>query len=430
MSMSSGSTTTSTSVSTPPAPSEGARRRALEGIRILDITWVGAGPSAGRTLAHHGAEVIHIESRQRIDIIRRGPFPEDQPGIDRGIHFPIFNSGKLGVTINHGTPDGQRLMHRLGALCDVVITNLLPKSLDHHHLAYEDFRQVKPDIIYLSMPQNGNTGPYRDHPGVGGTFQGFVGISELLGWPDRAPLTMNTPWTDWLGPVFANIAILAALRVRRETGQGQFIDLSQGECAIHCLETAILDYTMNGRIQRRTGNRHQSMAPHGVYPCQGVERWITIAVGTDEEWRGLCRVAEEHTPHQPWMQDRRFATMLRRLAHAEELDEQIAAWTRRFTAEDLMRRLQAAGVPAGVVQNAADVLADPQLTHRGHFTYLDHAELGMFANHGTGFILSHTPRQIERSAPLFGEHNFDICVGLLGLSDTEFAELVDAQVIW
>jgi len=214
--------------------------------------------------------------------------------------------------------------------------------------------------------------------------------------------------------------VIGALDYRGRTGRGQYIELSQLEAAIHCLETAILDYTVNGREQGRIGNRHPQASPHGAYRCLGDDRWCAIAVFTEQEWRSFCRVVG----NPPWTGDSRFATLADRLENADELDCLVEEWASRQSAERVMDLMQAAGIAAGVVKNSQDLHADPQLKHRNHYRVLDHPEIGPSTYDMPAYRLSKTPTQLTMPAPCLGEHNQFVCSEFLRISDEDFVELL------
>jgi benzylsuccinate CoA-transferase BbsF subunit len=269
----------------------------------------------------------------------------------------------------------------------------------------------------------GRSGPHRDVMGFGTVLQAAAGLAHLTGWPDRPPTIPGVAYTDWTTPFFGLVALLAALDYRRRTGQGQYIDVSNLEVGVNCLETAILDYTVNRRIQTRAGNEcmvgdSPGAAPHGVYRCQGVNRWCALTVGGDQEWRRFCDILG----NPPWTQDARFTTALRRIKHRDALNGLVESWTCQYPAEDIMARLQQAGIAAGVVQNAADLARDPQLIHRGQSVCLDHPEVGVQRYDAPAFHLTASPAQL-RPVPTLGQHNAAVFKGLLGLSDAEYAAL-------
>ncbi len=391
---------------------------------------MGVGPIVTRYLADFGAEVIRIESRTRLDSFRYAPpFVAEKPGVERSGQFLSLNTSKCHVTLNLNHPQARDLTRRLIAQADVVAENFTPHVMEQWHFTYADLCQLKPDLIMLSLSMEGRTGPHRAVHGFGTVLQAAAGLSHLMGWPDRPPLIPGTAYTDWTTPFFGLVALLAALDYRRRTGKGQYIDISNLEVGVNCLETAILDATVNGREQVRAGNELMvgdlpAAAPHGVYRCQGENRWCAIAVLTDQEWTRFCAALE----HPSWTREPRFATILARVRHRGELNALVEAWTSQLPAEEVMRRLQAVGIAAGVVQSAADLAHDPQLAHRGHSVILDHPEVGPQRYDGPGFHLTASPARLH-PVPLLGQHNVYVFKELLGLSDQEYNAL-DAEGIF
>jgi benzylsuccinate CoA-transferase BbsF subunit len=395
--------------------------QALAGLRVIDFTWVGVGPLLTKCLADFGAEVIRLESRTHLDSFRYAPpFVEDNPGLERSGQFLQLNTSKYHATLNLAHPQGRALARRLIAGADVVAENFTSHVMEKWRLTYEDLRQVKPDLVMISLSMEGRSGPHRDALGFGTVLQAAAGLAYLTGWPDRPPAIPGVAYTDWTTPFFGLVALLAALDYRRRTGQGQYIDVSNLEVGVNCLETAILDYTVNGRIQLRAGNEWMvgelpGAAPHGVYRCQGAQRWCAIAVWNDQEWRRFGAALG----HPAWTQEPRFTTALGRVKHRQELNALVESWTSPQRAEDVMQRLQAAGIAAGVVQSAADLACDPQLVHRGQDVFLEHPEVGLQRYDAPAFQLSASPAQL-RPVPTLGEHNAYVFKVLLGLSDAEY----------
>jgi crotonobetainyl-CoA:carnitine CoA-transferase CaiB-like acyl-CoA transferase len=397
----------------------------LHGIRVLDFAWYIAGPMIGKYLSQYGAEVIHVETVLYLDLLRQLLFKDNQPDPDRSVAFSNYNDGKLGITLNLNHPKGVDIARRLIAISDVVIESFTPRAMRKWGLSYEQVRQVKPDIIMLSSCMQGQTGPYANSPGNGVILPALAGMSEITGWPDRAPTGVGGPYTDFTSGPMGMAAILSALIHRKRTGEGQYIDLSQNEAGMHFTGTVFLEYTANGRIPTRHGNRRPGFAPHGVYPCQGDDAWCTIAVHTEAQWQALCRVMGSPA----WTQETRFATRAARETHAEELDQLLGAWTVQQTAREVMQRLQAGGVPAAVVQNARDLASDAQLQHRQHYVTLQHPVIGANVVERLGFQLSTTPGGPEHPAPRLGQHNAYVYGTLLGMNAAEMAKLVEEEVI-
>ena len=396
--------------------------QALEGLKVADFSWYIAGPSITMWLAHHGAQVIRIESLTKPDELRGiEPFKDGISGINRSGCYANYNSNKYGMALNLRHPKGLEVARRIVSWADVAVENFTPGTMEKKwKLGYESMKRIKPDIIMLSTSGLGQTGPESQQPGFGLELVSRAGFPNFIGWPDQDAVNVGYPYTDTVSPPIAVIAIMAALEYRRRSGKGQYIDLSQHEVAVQHLAPAILDYTVNGREGGRIGNRHPAASPHGAYRCQGDDRWCALAVFTDEEWQALCIVMG----HPPWVRDPKFATLGTRKANEEELDKLVESWTSSLAAEEVAGRLQASGVSAGVVQSGKDLIEDPQLKHRHHFWYLNHPEMGICAYDGPPFKLSETPAELRMPAPCLGEHTEHVCTQILGMSDEEFVELL------
>ncbi|MCH8109248.1 MAG: CoA transferase [Chloroflexi bacterium] len=411
------------------------KKMPFEGVKILDFTWIGVGPITVKYLADHGADVIHVESVTRPDILRAAPpFKDGQPGINRSQFPASFNTSKYGLGLNMAKPSAVELIKRIIAEWqpDIIAESFTPKAMRNWGLDYESVKKIKPDIIYFSTCQQGQTGPRAMYPGYGQFASSLAGFYQITGWPDREPVTPYGAYSDFVNPPNGFTAIVAALEYRRRTGKGQHLDLSQYEGATHYKAPVIMDYLVNGRITARNGNRDEAYSPHGVYPCKeevraltGVgESWCAIAVTTDEEWKALC-----HAMGSPaWTQEARFATFASRKENEDEMESLLGEWTAQYQAHEVMRLLQKAGVPAGAVQSQADLWEDPQLQHRDHFQWLDHTECGPMPYDGLQFTLSKTPGKLRPQA-LIGEHNELILKEFISLSDNEIGNLVADEVL-
>lgn len=386
----------------------------LHGIRILDFTWVLAGPYATRILADFGAEVIKVQPLM----------PEAEDKFSRG-YYNTWNRNKLGITLNLNKPRGVAIAQKLVGISDAVVENFTPRVMANWGLDYPNLKRVKPDLIMLSMSTMGNTGPWRDYSGFGPTIQAFAGITYLTSFPGKPPLGLGYSYADHIAGLIASLALLGALEYRHRTGEGQYIDVSEVEAMSSLLGSAILNYTVNGRPAEPIGNSSTQAAPHGVYRCQGDDRWCALAVFSDEEWQGFCRALG----NPPWTEDKRFATLSGRLENSDELDRLVEGWTRQHSAEEVMARLQEQGVAAGVVQDASDLANDPQLKARGFFIELDHPELGKTISDATPIKLSNSPARYSRAAPIQGQDNDYVYHELLGMSQDEIAELREQGVI-
>lgn len=395
-------------------------QKALEGLKVLDFTWFLAGTLVTKYLADFGAQVLKIESPSNFDQTRASPpFKDGIPGLNRSASFRFYNSSKKSVSINLSNKKGNDLALRLAAWADVVVENFTPGVIARLGLDYESLRQVKPDLIMLSTTNQGQYGPHSRHPGFGWNLSGLGGFNHFTGWPDREGVEPNVAYNDFATPWFAVVAILGALDYHRRTGKGQYIDLSQYEAGLSYLSVPILDLTVNGREQTRRGNYSSRDCPHGAYPCRGEDRWCILAIYIEPEWEKLC----EAMGNPSWALDHRFNNFESRKENEEELNGLISAWTLEHSPEEIMTRLQKAGVAAGIVQNTQDLLeTDPQLRHRGFFQLLNHPDMGMVYHMGWPVNLFRTPYQLTR-APLLGEHTEMVCKDILKLSEEEIKDL-------
>lgn len=392
---------------------------AFAGLRIADFSWVIAAPLATQYLAIHGAEVIRIESSQRVDVLRNNQPMVNGAGADNCAYYANFNMGKLGVTLNLRHPEGVRLAKALVATCDAAVENFTPGTMERLGLGYESLREVRPDLIMLSMGLAGQTGPERSYKGFGTVIQAAAGITHLTGWPDRAPVGTGVAYTDFFASPLAAAALLTALDQRRRTGRGISIDLSQQEASLYALDAALLDQTVNGVTETRAGNRHPSASPHGVYPCLGEDRWLAITVFNDAHWNALIEVMGRPA----WALEPRFATLLGRKANEDELDALLYDWTAAQDAQDAMRCLQSAGVPAGAVQDSADLSRDPELLYRGHFLPMQHPTIGDFPWDALPYRIDGAAPLPSGPSPTLGQDNRRVFEDLIGLSSAEYEAL-------
>ncbi len=410
------------------------KRLPLQGLRVLDFTWVIAGPLVTRLLAALGAQVIKIETATRIDLMRTaGPYRGGVMNVNAAGYFNNFNTDKLSATVNLARPEGRELVLRLAAVSDVIAENFVPGVLERYGLGYQDFRAARPDVVMLRMPGIGLDGPHARSRQMGSHIQAAAGLDEITGPPGGQPIGTGMSYPDASSsPFHAVAALLVALAHRRATGQGQLLELSQYEAAVCFNGVAVLDWSANRRIESRLGNRSPFLAPHGIYRClgypgvSGSDRWCAIAARTQGEWRALVRAMGSPA----WARDRRFSTALGRLRHAGELDARIEAWTRGQAAEAVMERLQAAGVPAGIVQTAGDMLTrDPQLRHRGFFAATDHPEAGRIHHDGHPFRFSTIEHAPRRPPPCLGQHTDLVLQEILGLGEAQVNGLVLSQAL-
>lgn len=401
---------------------------ALEGLKVLDFCWVAVGPMTTKYLAEYGATVVRVESGKRPETLRNAaPFKDATAGINRSGYFANQNPNKLGISINMRHPRARDLVLRIVGWADLVTENFTPGTMEDWGLGYDALKGANPQIIMFSTSMLGRGGPMERQPGYGPVLSSLAGLTNITGWPDRGPVNPYGAYTDFIVPRFAVPTILAAVDHRRRTGQGVHLDMSQLEVSTNFSAPYLLDYAVNGREAGRKGNRQEGAAPHGVYPCQGEDRWVAIACSNDAEWHRLQQVIDPAC--NKWPYERRFATLIGRKTWEDELDELMANWTCGWKPNELVNDLQNAGVPAGPVQDCRDLFEDLQLQHRGHFQYLDHPEMGTYATDRSELVLSLTPGQIDRPAPLLGQHTEQVLTDIIGMADKEYRSLKEDGVL-
>ncbi|HIL29915.1 MAG TPA: CoA transferase [Dehalococcoidia bacterium] len=405
---------------------------ALEGLRILDLSQVAAGPYATMFLGFMGAEVIKIESLSRMDInrgkARPGPddlrvYPNGDPGErpwNRTAHHVHRNINKQSLTIDLATDQGRELLLDLVKVCDVLVENYRGSVMDRLGLGYDVVSSQNPQLIYLKISSQGATGPEANYGSLGSTLEQTGGLASITGYEDGLPLLTNLVYPDPVVGILSFGALMTALRSRLKTGKGCLVDLSQREVTTMLLGESILDFSVTGRIAVPMENLHRDMSPHGVYPCLGEDMWVAIAVGTEDEWRGLCMALGD----LELASDNRFCDNESRHANQNELDAIIALWTIEQDHYEAMHRLQSHGVPSAPVLNGNEVITDPHLESRGFWDVVDHPETGPYKQVTTPWLLSKSPRGIPRPAPGLGEHNHQVLTELLGLSEHEIADLI------
>ncbi len=420
-------------------------RLPLEGIRVIDGGDVLAGPYGCTLLGDLGAEVIRVESIQRGARWRgqlRTPatrpaaispanwtYPDGIPGerpYNREPKYNGSNRNKMGITLNLAHPKGIELFKQLVAVSDVIIENFASGVYEKLGLGYEVLSGINPGIVVVSMPLLGNTGPSREHRGMGTDLDALSGHASLRGYSDGDPTEIQPHYhSDSVSGITAAFAALAALNYRRRTGKGQFIDVSECETFLPHLGEAFMDYTMNGRVRHPMGNAHPTMAPHGCYRCQGEDAWVTIAVPNDEVWARFCHAIGDPA----WAEEARFADAVSRWKNQAELNRLIEQWTIQRCPYEVMHLLQNARVPAGPVLDVEEILTDPHMKERGFFELATHKEAGTHLYPGPPWKFNKTPLSIRMLGNCLGEHNSQILGGLLGLNEAEIAELERQQII-
>ena len=389
----------------------------LEGVRVLDFTWMLAGPYATRMLADFGAEVIKVQSHK----IATGAEQNDTA------YFANWNRNKLGITLDLSRPEARELALDLVKKCDVVIENFTPRVMDNWGLNYEKLKQVNPGLVMVSMSGFGHSGPWRDYAALGPTEHALSGLTQLTSYVNGRPCGTGFAYADHISGLYASLAVLSALHRRERTGTGAYVDISEYEATCSLLGPELMDFSLNGRIAKPVGNgpMWQIAAPQGCYPCKGEDRWCVIAVSSEEEWQALCCAMG----NPAWAGQDKFATMHGRAGNREELDDYIGTWTANYHARKLIQMLQDAGVPAAAVNDADDLANDPQLAERGFFIELKHPVLGKIRADGNPVRMSKSPALYAKSAPLLGEDNRRIFMDLLGMDERTFRTYVEGGII-
>lgn len=393
---------------------------ALTGLRVLDLTWVLAGPYATKALAEHGADVIKIESRHRQDPTRFAPSMRLRPGAgpDDSGYFLNFNHDKRSVALNLRTAEGQDLVRRLAAHCHVVVENFRPGVLQRWGMSYDDLKQLNPEIILVSMAGTGQTGPWRDAATFADTLGAMSGLTYETQRPGAAPHGL----AFGLGDMVAGNAAVLGLLDRLVHGVGGHVDLSQLEAMVAAMGTTVLETQLGAAAARATAewpNRHATRVPHGIYPTHGKDRWIAISVGSNTAWRALVQLAGSSE-----LSTLLDSTLAERRDHEETIDNALRLWTRALDGQPLAERLQDAGIPAAVVATGEDLVeADPQLLSRQFYRLLKHPIAGEIAHEGPVIHPQRTPPRLRRAAPLLGEHTDEVLQSLLTMSNAEIHKL-------
>lgn len=399
----------------------------LKGVRITEFTSAWAGPYATCLLGFLGAEVIKVESRRRVDHSRNLAFTTGKvfSGPDESPVFNTLNLNKMSVTLNLSKPEAIEIAKRLVKESDVVVENMRPGVVPRLGLGYEVLCEVKPDLVYLSSSSCGQTGPEREYVGYAPTFAALGGLSFVTGYEDWPPSNFMGS-IDLRSAAAAAFAILTALLYRQRTGEGQYIDLASQETIAVLCGDFFLEFVLNGEIPMRQGNKDESMAPHNCYPCRGEDKWVSIAVATDQEWQSLCQVMG-----MPELaDDERFAQSRKRWENQEELDRIIGQWTSDKDYYEITESLQAVQVAASPSLSSEGLFKDPHLKERNLFREIEHPVIGKDWVTAPPWILSETPAEIKRHAPLLGEHNDLVLRQMLGMSPEEIKKLEEEEVIY
>ncbi len=404
-------------------------RLPLAGIRVANFGWAWTGPVAGQTLSRLGAEVYKIESRTRIDINRT--IPPFAPGHENDPDFSLQNhaawAGNGSITLDLKKPEAQQLARDFITHCDLVLENFSPGVLERLGLGHERLREQRPDLITVSMPAAGRTGPLSHVRTYGMSLSSITGLDSVTGYLDGPPIPMENAFADPLGGIVGACSALLALHHRKRTGRGMHVDCSQQESVMQLMGPAFMDLVMNGRIARPMSNRHpvRAGAPHGVFRCAGEDRWVAIAVLDEGEWSALVQAMG--TP--AWSSDPAFATHPSRIAHIDRLHQHLGAWTSDQNDHELAERLQRAGVAATPVLDVGDLLRDPHFRARGTFIDFEHP-MGFHETLYGNYVKTRKAQAPARTGPLIGQDNEYVFLKLLGLSPDRYQQLIDEGVIY
>lgn len=417
------------------ASADGATRvdaKPLAGLRVLDLGWVWAAPQVGSILAQFGAEVIKVEHRARADnsrlsgtIIRDGQ-RIDGDTTDMSPMFHQINKGKAGITLNLKEPEGVALLKQLAASCDVVLENMSAGSVERSGIGYDTLSAANPRLVMLALSGAGQFGSLADMRTYAPTMSSFAGLESLVGYPGELPVgALNFAIGDPNAAVHGLVALFAALARREATGRGCYIDLSQTEALFATLTPYVLQAQIEECQPLPMGNAHPAMAPHGMYPAAGDDRWISIAVRDDADWAALSKVVGD----RPWIRDDRLASTRGRTDARAMLDEALAEWTATRDRDSLVAELRAAGVPASPVNDIDGLWSDPQIAARGLADSVDIPGLGREVLFRAPWNVAGLSIATGTRGPLVGEHNERVLCGTLGLSEQDFRRMTADGVI-
>jgi benzylsuccinate CoA-transferase BbsF subunit len=401
-------------------------KKPFEGVKLVQLCWAGVGVYTCNYLSHYGATTIRVETATRPDPVRLfAPYaPTNKPGepvgLERSAFYSITHTApEMDIALNFKQPEAIEIFKKLVAWADVVAEGFPAGVMDKLGLDYEGLKKVNPQIIMFRTCGYGHTGPMADQPGFGSILTAVTMMDNIVGWPDRPPVPPSTYYTDQLSPMYASLAIMAALDYRRRTGKGQYIDHAQIEAGLNYMTPLILDYQVNHRELALKGNKSDHAAPHGIYRCKGEDRWVAIAVTTDDEWQSFVQVIGSPARAKA----KKYATMAGRLKNSDELDRLVEEWTVNYPPEAVEEMLQQAGVGAGVVASAKDIDEDPQMNYYNFYREFDHPYMGKLRYyHPAGIKMSAVDTAMKRPV-LIGEHNDYICTEILGMPREEVDRL-------
>ena len=396
----------------------------LKDIRIIDLSMGWAGPLAARNLADLGADVIKVESCENFDWWRSWEATQEWIDDDGAEKSPAFNSvhrNNKNITLDLSHLEGRELLLKLVGTANVVMENFSGSVLPKLDLGYEIFKEVKEDIILLSMPAFGSTGPWKMFRAYGSTVEQSSGLPHINGLSSDPPMMHHVAYGDAVGGLNGVSALLIALRHQAKTGKGQFIDLSQAESLFPLAAHGILEFTANGKAPVRKGNRSDFFAPHGVYPCEGEDKWIVIQILNEDQWLRFKEIIGEPM--------NRFGNLKDRLSKLDDLDKSIAEWTYSKEAQKLMYILQEAEIPAAATHTMSSLLNDPHLNSGNFWQWLDRAVVGNQPNPSAPFKVNGERLPIKTPAPTLGQHNQEILTKILGLNQDEINRLEKIGII-
>ena len=398
----------------------------MEGVRILDLSWILSGPYCTMVLADLGAEVIKIERPGVGDGARgTGPFYTRLDGEEESAYFGSLNRNKKGVSLNLTHERGKALFLDLAAQADVVVENFTPGTMKRLGLDYTVLRERNPRLVYCAISGFGQTGPYAQRPALDIIVQAMGGVMSITGEPGGNPMRVGTSIGDIVAGLFAAVGICAALREREHSGEGQMLDISMLDCQVSILENAFARLLATGEAPGPLGTRHPAATPFQAFPTS--DGWLVVAIfgGSEAQWHLFCAAIG----HAEWIDDPRFQTAPDRTAHIDILEPAITAAMAQRTTQEWLDELLPMGVPCGPVNNLAQVAEDPQVRHREMLVTLPHRRAGTWTHVGSPLKLSRTPAGIRTDPPELGEHTGEVLERYLGLSSREVAELARDEVV-
>ncbi len=389
----------------------------LKGIRVVDFSWMLAGPYTTRAMADFGAEVIKVQSA----LVAGGMEQNDSP------LFAVVNRNKLGITLNMNKPEAMYIMLKLLAISDIMVQNFSPRVLQNWGLTYAAIKKINPSLIMLNLSGFGNTGPWRGHAALADTIEALSGLSYLSSAAPDSGEIIPYPYADIISGMYSLIAVLSALEERRKTGRGKCIDISEFEAMCSLLGPTVLHYAANGERPNPWSAKTDKYSPfQGCYRCKGEDRWIVLSINDEEQWRRL----NEIMGNPSWFKNLKYSTMGKCKQHKAQVDKYIQRWSVKQQAEVLIRQLSRAKIPCSMVNNASDLALDPQLRQRNYYITSKHAKLGTVSMENTALRLGRTPAALRKAAPLLGEDNYYVFQSLLGMDGETLERYRKMRIIY